>query len=262
MKGLVFNIQHYAIHDGPGLRTTVFLKGCPMRCQWCHNPESQRFGPAIIQKSIKMDGMDFLEQEITGQWMDVQDVFQEVEKDRVFFQESDGGLTISGGEPLMQPEFTLELFQRSHAAGFHNTLDTCGYAKPEVLEPILEYTDLILYDIKLINKLEHMQYTGVSNELPLRNFGLLKTSGKKVIIRFPVVPGITDKQENLNKIRALLEGSFSRIDLLPYHAMAASKYARLGLDYPLKHLKEPTTAHLEHLRSFFEEAGLDVSIGG
>ncbi len=262
MPGLVFDIKRYAIHDGPGIRTTVFLKGCPLRCWWCHNPESQE---AEIQQAVKvrkLDGRVFEEEESIGRWMTVEEVMDEVKRDAVYYEESSGGVTLSGGEPLMQGEFSESLLKALKEEGFHTCIDTSGHTEPAMLKKSMPYTDLYLYDIKLIDDVGHLNYTGVSNELAFSNLKLLVRNGKHIIARFPVIPGITDGPGNLEGIMALLHHhGLERIDLLPYHAIARSKYQRLGLTYRMPEVREPSAAWLDELKTAFEREGFMAEIG-
>ncbi|MBU2649802.1 MAG: glycyl-radical enzyme activating protein [Bacteroidetes bacterium] len=262
MKGLVFDIKHFAIHDGPGLRTTVFLKGCPMKCLWCHNPESQKMIPEEHEKLLTIEDRVYREKISTGQWMTPDEVMLEIRKDEVFYNESDGGVTLSGGEPMMQPDFSLELLEMAHSEGFHTAVDTCGYAHPEVFQRFLEHTDLFLFDLKIMDFMTHVRYTGVSNQNILDNLNALRDSGHRVIIRFPVIPGITNTEDNILKIREFLGKDFTRLDILPYHHMASAKYKRLGLTYALPDLKAPEKNEIESLKVFFSETGINVQTGG
>ena len=247
--GTIFNLQHYAVHDGPGIRVTVFLKGCPLRCWWCHNPESQTPQPDAH----------------VGRVMRVSEVMREIEKDVIFFDESGGGVTFSGGEPLMQPEFLRALLFECQRRAIHTALDTSGYAPPDVFEAMLPLVDLVLYDLKLIDDAAHRQYTDVSNAPILRNLALLAASHKPLRLRFPVIPGITDTETNLRDIwrvaAALPERP--RIQLLPYHRIAAGKYQRLGWLNQMTGVLPPTPEFMQVLQGRFEAAGLaDVVIGG
>ena len=262
MSGFIFDIKRYAIHDGPGIRTTVFLKGCPLRCWWCHNPESQEAEVQLTVKERKLDGRIFLEEERIGQRMSVEEVLGEVRRDLVFYEESSGGVTLSGGEPLMQGDFSTLLLKALKGEGIHTCLDTSGHAEPAVLKKCMPYTDLYLYDIKLIDDIHHVNYTGVSNELAFSNLKLLAQHNKNIIMRLPVIPGITDGQDNIEGIMALLhQHNLSHLDLLPYHAIARSKYQRLGLTYHMPDVQEPTADHMEDLKATFESKGFQVGIG-
>ncbi|MEA3480062.1 MAG: glycyl-radical enzyme activating protein [Bacteroidota bacterium] len=263
MKGLVFDIKHYAIHDGPGIRTTIFLKGCPMACLWCHNPESQNSEPEEMLRERKFDGQHYQEKETVGKYMSTQEVMKEINKDKIFYQESDGGVTFSGGEPLAQADFLLEMLKQCKKEGYHTTLDTSGHSNGHVLKDIIGLTDLFLYDIKLMDEATHLKYTGVSNQLSLKNLNLIIDAGKEVIIRFPVIPGITDLEDNISEIAELMKArSINRIDLLSYHGMARNKYEQLSRKYELGHLNQVTDESLSDIKQFFESSGYSVGIGG
>jgi pyruvate formate lyase activating enzyme len=264
-KGIIFDIKRYALHDGPGIRTTVFLKGCAASCWWCHNPESQ---DPNIEKSLRINRFDqsvIEEEEIIGKEMTVDEVIQEISKDQVFYDESDGGVTFSGGEPLMQPEFILELLKQSRKNGFSTTLDTTGYAPANIFESITEEVDLFLYDIKFIDDRLHQKYAGVSNEFILKNLQYLISKNKNLILRFPVIPGITDQKKNIDEVLHYivnLQNGGLQMDLLPYHKIARHKYDKLGKPYLMENTDIPSAEHMNHLKEKMESAGLKVTIGG
>jgi pyruvate formate lyase activating enzyme len=266
MLGIIFDIKRFAVHDGPGIRTTVFLKGCPLRCRWCHNPESHLALPEKAQKTTILDGKKYVEKEIIGRETSVKEIISEIEKERIIMEESGGGVTISGGEPLMQPLFAKEILHESQAAGFHTAVDTSGYAKREDFELILPYTQLFLYDLKMMDDRLHRQVTGVSNRLILDNFMWLLQQGIKVRVRIPVLRGITYTRDNLDRLGLFLSpfvGKIDQIDLLPYHRTGMNKYIKLGLpcEMPGNEAK-PDQEELEELRMFFEKDGHKVGKGG
>lgn len=259
-KGLIYDIRHYCIHDGPGIRTTVFFKGCPLRCAWCHNPESQEGQVELVPVDRELDGKHFENTLTVGSWQSAGEVMQEIEKDAVFYAESGGGVTFSGGEPLMQADFLVELLTLCKQKGIHTAIDTCGHAEPAAPEKVMGLADLWLFDLKLMDDLKHIEYTGVSNELTLSNLKRLADKGKEIIIRFPVIPGITDDEENLDELVKLMKRlRLSRIDLLPYHATAREKYRRFGRDYMLGGIKSPSEIRMSELKAFFAKAGLGVN---
>jgi pyruvate formate lyase activating enzyme len=299
-QGIVFDIKRFSIHDGPGIRTTVFFKGCPLHCGWCHNPESQAFGPELLirdnrcihcgacqaacdQAAIIGDGDALITlperctlcgacvqvcyaeaREIVGRQMTVAKVMAEVERDLTFYDESGGGVTFSGGEPLIQPKFLLALLQACKAKGLHTALDTCGLAPWETLESIRPYVDLFLYDLKLVDEVKHRQFTGVSNAIILTNLRALSQRRHRIVIRVPFVPGINDDRENILQIGTFaaslphLEG----VDLLPYHAAAVDKYERLNRRYELSSTRPPSNESLLEAASLLASFGLRVKIGG
>ncbi len=260
--GIVFNIQRYAVHDGPGIRVTVFLKGCPLRCWWCHNPESLRMEPESIFPSWEGQGVD--KETILGKTMTVQEVMTEIEKELIFFDESGGGVTFSGGEPLMQPEFLKAMLECCHKQEIHTALDTSGYAPPHVLQSIIDHVDLFLYDLKIMDDTIHWKYTGVSNRMILENLQTLSRRGKLVFIRFPVIPNITDTQKNIIDMRVFLTDlkSIQQINLLPYHRIAEGKYEKLQQENKMAGVTPPSEEQLNGLKKEFEKHGFRVTIGG
>ena len=296
--GLVFNIMRFALHDGPGIRTTVFLKGCPLSCWWCHNPESRsretevvyiaerciRCGdcvracpegalelnervvrdPHLCRLAMRcVDACSTGAQQAFGRWMSLSDVVMEVLKDQIFFDESRGGMTISGGEPLMQADFVEALLAACRAQRIHTVLDTCGYAESRVVDRIRSNVDLFLFDLKLMDPIKHQQFTGVSNDQILENLRLLAESGSAVIVRIPVIPGVNDDDDNFNAVAGFLSRLRLRnIDLLPYHRIASGKYSRLGLRYRMEGLLPPTAEHLQAIAARLGRDGFHVQIGG
>lgn len=267
-RGIIFNIQRYAIHDGPGIRTTVFFKGCPLSCFWCQNPESQKLKPEVfLDKSncvccgvcvaVCPTGSSVLSEDsstidrvkctgcgkcveacpngarsLVGKYVTVDEVMQEVLRDRKFYKNSGGGITLSGGEPTAQPEFALAILRRSKEEGLHTALDTCGYAPWSTLEKILEYTDLALYDIKHMDPVKHREATGVSNDLILENAKRIARY-KPMRVRVPIVPGFNDSVKDITAIVDFVKSSLGSvpIDLLTYNNLCESKYLRLDRTY-------------------------------
>ncbi len=265
MKGLIFDIKRLALHDGPGIRTTVFFKGCSLNCLWCHNPESRCFNTEPYIHIDKLEGKVFKKQKEIGYWMTVEKVMKEIEKDKIFFEESGGGVTFSGGEPFVQYEFLTGLLTACRKKNIHTALDTTGYIKREKLESVYELVDLFLYDLKHMENKLHKQFTGVSNKLIIENLEWLSNKKRSIVIRFPVVPGYNDSIENIDLMRFLLEKLYpdvKQIDLLPYHKMARGKAERLGLKQPVNEIEEPERSKLDLLRKKFEEIGFSVGIGG
>jgi len=265
MKGLLFDIRHYAVHDGPGIRTTVFLKGCPLACSWCHNPESQL--PVSESMIINRRVGEILHEttETVGYYSAPLEVVQEIEKSRLFFDESGGGVTFSGGEPMMQPEFLDEVLTLCKNRELHTAVDTCGYVSVETLRTIATHTDLFLFDLKVMDLAKHIEYTGVSNHLILSNLELLVAMQKKIWLRMPVIPGVNDVPDEVEAFSELLSGLYPMVDhlfLLPYHAGAKSKYKRLGLETDKYTFTQPDTEHLNLLKSIYEKIGFKVRIGG
>lgn len=218
----VFNIQHYSLQDGPGIRTTVFLKGCPLRCRWCCNPESQNTQPEQMGK------------EIVGKMLSVEDILKEVEKDEVFYHYGEGGMTVSGGEPLMQGEAVIELLKEARHRYISTTIETSGFAPEHIVLEAGKYLKTIYFDIKSMNARKHQEWTGVSNEKIIQNFKLLRTTypEKNIIVRTPVIPGFNDDENDILQIREFLEFVGQKeYELLPYHKFGKPKYEKLGRKY-------------------------------
>jgi pyruvate formate lyase activating enzyme len=266
MQGIIFDIKRFAVHDGPGIRTTVFLKGCPLRCLWCHNPESWHPEPVISEKITLLDGREFREKEWIGRSASVEEVMTEVKKERLIMEESGGGVTFSGGEPLMQPLFLEELLKASCMAGYHTAVDTSGFAPRTDLERILPYTRLFLYDFKILDAFLHEKYTGMPNGMILDNFRWLMQQGIPVRVRIPVIGGYTGTKENLTEILDFIvpyTKKISHVDLLPYHRIGMHKYAKLGIpcEMPGEEAKMPEE-ELMGWKKIFEKEGFTVKIGG
>jgi pyruvate formate lyase activating enzyme len=260
-SGIVFDIKHYAIHDGPGIRTTVFLKGCPLRCAWCHNPESQDGQPEQVKTEVKVGKNSFEEVETIGKRMSVDQVMKEITRDIPFHNESGGGVTFSGGEPLYQPEFLKELLRECRNAGIHTCVDTTGYSPPSVIRDMVKDTNLFLYDLKIMDDTRHVEYTGVSNELSLSNLSLLVRKGAGIIIRFPVIPGHTDQKENIESvIEKLVDLNLRELDLLRYHLAAGHKYCKLGKPLQINELSVPDVDTMHRIRQLFLAAGINARI--
>ena len=228
--GLIFDIKRYAIHDGPGIRTTVFLKGCPLSCWWCHNPESRSPG---VEKFILSSNIE----EIIGQKITADELLNIIKKDIIFYDESGGGVTFSGGEPLMQLDFLYSILKRCKEEGIHTTIDTSGYANWELIEKIIPLSDLFLYDIKLLDKEEHIKYTGVGNALIIENLLKLIKLNKKIILRMPIIPGITNTEDNLSQFKNFLKSLPIRlpVEFLNFNTFAPEKYHRFHLPLTIKY---------------------------
>jgi pyruvate formate lyase activating enzyme len=265
LEGLVFDIKRFAVHDGPGIRTTVFLKGCPLSCIWCHNPEGISPDIVTVKKTVKLGDKKFIDSEIVGKHYSVDDLMHEILKEKIFMEESDGGVTFSGGEPLRQHEFLVEMLRKCKEAGIHTAVDTTGLASHETIEKVSEYTDLFLYDIKLINEENHKKYTGVSNIRILENLRYISQKGLAFRIRIPVIPNLVYTDENMNDIIMFLNTLPvipQGVDLLPYHNTAAHKYNKFEIKNSLSNLKSLTKDSLKDLKKKFENAGFVTTIGG
>ena len=265
--GIIFNIQRFAIHDGPGIRTTVFFKGCPLRCWWCHNPESHKILPEKFDGCNLRRGFDqsfTMNKDEIGKEISVDELMNDLIKDRIFYEESNGGVTFSGGEPLMQPEFLKEMLEECQANGIHTVVDTSGFASTDILTDIAQSTDLFLYDIKLMNDDKHQEYTGVSNQIILKNLIEVDKLGKKIIIRVPIVPELNDTNENLFAIRGFISylNNVVEVNLLPYHRAGGGKYIKYGRENKMGDTVSPERKNLENIREFFIESKQKVKIGG
>jgi len=298
IAGIVFNTMRFSIHDGPGIRTTVFLKGCPLRCGWCHNPESQDFQPHLMlfAECCRLcgdcvaacprhgigdpaEGLKIPEEcdacgscaeacvagarELAGRRTTVAELMDELRRDVVFFDESGGGVTISGGEPLAQPGFTQGLLAACREQGIHTVLDTCGFASPDVFSRVSALADLVLYDLKAMDSATHARFTGVPNETILANLRALARTGKPVIVRFPLIPDVNDSPEELAAVASFVRScGLARIDVLPYHRIGAGKHARLGGNSQARVFSEPSAARLDEVAGVLRSAGLNVRVGG
>lgn len=266
MKGLIFSVKRYSVHDGPGIRVTFFMKGCPLSCWWCHNPEGISPLPENIQQTEKVGDTEFLKTETAGTCYSVNDILNILEKEKIFFSESGGGVTFSGGEPLHQPDFLLAALVACKSNGYHTAVDTSGYSHWDNFKSILPFTDLFLFDMKHIDPAEHTKFTGASNELILSNFKELVKCGKDIIIRIPVIPGINDNTENLEDLIKLLCDNRSehikKINLLPYHRIGASKYGKLNMINRMNCIEPPSKERMQSLKTYFEGTGIKVKIGG
>jgi pyruvate formate lyase activating enzyme len=259
LKSLVFDIRRYCIHDGPGIRTTVFLKGCPLRCRWCHNPESQEVETEQVTVKRILDQKTYETQMTVGQWMSAKEVMEEIEKDEIFYAESGGGITFSGGEPLLQAKALCEIMEHCSGKGYHTAIDTSGHAEPTALKMTMELADLWLFDLKLMDDQLHVEYTGVSNELALFNLELLAREGEEILIRFPLIPGITDDKKNLGAIVNKMDKlGLQKIEVLPYHSIARDKYHRMDKHYLLGDLEDPEKETIKEIKEFFALKGLSV----
>lgn len=307
MKGLVFDIQRYSIHDGPGIRTVVFLKGCPLRCQWCSNPESQKgavelefrsglcehYGlciPACPKGAIHPNPLaapeekiDFLRCDLCGECVracptgalhligqeyTAEEILQQVLKDEVFYRRSSGGVTLSGGEPFFQPDFSLELFRLCYERGIHTAVETTGHVEWSVLEKSLPVTDLYLYDIKHLDDQIHRQYTGVSNKVILANLNRFVESGANIILRVPLIPGFNLDEEHLQVVGELASRlEIEEIHLMPFHQFGRDKYTRLCRPNPMGDMRglQDTPEGREKIDlavHWVSRSGLKVQVGG
>ncbi len=300
-SGLIFDVRKFSINDGPGIRVTVFFKGCPLRCAWCHNPESIS---SKIQKmysadkcigcgacieacpedacTLTPDGIVTARKrctgcgkcadicptkatEMSGRKVTVDEIVEIVEKERIFFDQSGGGVTFSGGEPLLQPEFLIALLDEFGSRSIHRTVDTTGFAKSEVLLEVAKRTDLFLYDLKMMDSARHKRWAGVENEQILKNLQLLAETGASINIRIPLVKGVNDDDANIEQTAmfvAGLTGDKKKVNILPYHNIAAGKYLKLGEKYDSLGMVEPSGREKTRVVAKFAEFGLEAMVGG
>ena len=299
-NGLVFNIQKYSVHDGPGIRTTVFLKGCPLHCPWCHNPEgisrqreivvlesrclgcgqcrlACRYGTVIPGDGPLPARSEMCEvcgacveacptqaRQIVGQELSVRQVLETVLQDRIFYEDSGGGVTFSGGEPLSQPGFLRAMLEACRGRGVHTAVDTCGLAQPEDVLAVAPLTDLFLYDLKFMDDPKHRRYTGVSNRLILKNLQALGRSHGRIWLRVPIIPGINDDPADLEATARFAAGipGVRQVNLLPFHRTGLPKSRRLGQDSSLAEVLPPSVAAMKCAVEIFTAAGLVVKQGG
>jgi pyruvate formate lyase activating enzyme len=302
LNGTIFDIKRFAIHDGPGIRTTIFFKGCPLHCVWCHNPEgiesrfelmpnprrcaadcteclkvcpdvlAKKDGRIVLQRAVRGDALcsscadacvyDALR--LVGKRVTAEDITTEVEKDRIFYEQSGGGVTFSGGEPLLQPVFLSELIDELKTWGFHLALDTSGFAAWEVLDRIARKCDLILYDLKTMDDAMHRKYTGVSNRLILDNLKRLSSVGKEIWVRVPLVPGVNDDEENMRRTADFLRPlpNIKRVSVLPYHKGGCEKYTNLGKGAGFRAFEPPSEERVGAVLGLLSSRKFQVRRGG
>jgi pyruvate formate lyase activating enzyme len=300
MKGLVFNIQRFSVSDGPGIRTTVFLKGCPLHCKWCHNPESISPDEQLVLRADRcvrcgdcfalcknhavrrvnggfttirdlcVECSECIEvcnaeaREIAGKEMSKNEVMKEVEKDVIFYEQSGGGVSFSGGEPLLQHEFLQALLEACREKGIHTVVDTAGFTSPDILKKVSAFVDLFLFDLKTLDEQKHREFTGVSNSLILGNLKRLAEWKKQTIVRIPIIPGVNDDPVSIRQSGAFVAslGNVSEIHLLPYHTIGVEKYKRLGMEYVMEQTVPPSADDLSTIVKELRNYVSTVSIGG
>ncbi|HAF29929.1 MAG TPA: glycyl-radical enzyme activating protein [Bacteroidales bacterium] len=264
MLATIFDIKHFAVHDGPGIRQTIFFKGCPLNCWWCHNPESQDVNLEIFIQVNKLDGKEFKRAVTVGYQITSKELMDIILGDQVFFEESNGGVTFSGGEPLMQSKFLQEILVLCKQKSIHTCIDTTGFTSKKTIEMVANLADCFLFDIKIIDNELHQKYTGVPVDGILENLQWLDQNHKNVILRYPVVPGITDTEKNISDIKFFLKSlkNINQIDLLPYHNISKGKYTRFKKENKMKDTKPLSNNDMLYLKSEFESIGFKVGIGG
>lgn len=296
-KGVIFNIQKFSLHDGPGTRSIVFFKGCPMSCLWCSNPESQKVKPQIMYNkslcisckqcegiceidAIKIGRDKIIDEskcnsclkcaencltealEVVGKTVTVSDVIEELKKDAIHYRRSGGGITLSGGETLLQPDFAVELLKACKSYGWHTAIETAMYVDSTAVKKVIPYIDLVMVDIKHMDSKIHEKFTGVPNEKILENIKITDNIAKEMIIRVPVIEGFNSSEENIKAIAEFAKKlkTVKQIDLLPYHNYGENKYEAIGEEYTLKGLKSPTEEKMNCYKEIVESTGLVCTI--
>ena len=297
---MVFDVKRYTLHDGPGIRVTIHLKGCPLSCLWCHNPEGRLPMPQVLFRgerciacgacinacpkgAISLSRGAFLTdvnlclgigacvdvcpsgaRELCGKETSVDDVMAHILRERIFFEQSGGGVTLGGGEPFHQPDFAIAILRECRRREIHTAVDTCGFVSRSVLMEAVPLTDLFLYDIKHMDPEKHLEYTGVDNEVILSNLEKLGEAGAQIHARIPFIPGLNTDGKNLRSAGAFLRGvkGVAKVNLLPYHSAAEAKHRRWDVEYKLKGLSAPSEDMLKKGAAILESYGLKVEIGG
>ena len=300
-QALIFDIKPYSINDGPGIRITIFLKGCPLSCDWCHNPEgisphlqklyskAKCIGCGTCVENCPLNALTLTAEgiitntdlcdlcgicadvcptkamEMSGTKVTVEEIMKRIRRETVMMDQSEGGVTISGGEPMMQSDFLIELLDALGSEGIHRAVDTTGLAKTETLLEVAKRTDLFLYDLKMMDSQRHKKFTGVTNEKILENLKILAESGANINIRIPLIKGINADEDNIRKSAefvAELAGEKKLVSLLPYHNIAIHKYGKLGQDYESGDMLEPSPTEIDNAIRIFAEFGLEAAVGG
>jgi pyruvate formate lyase activating enzyme len=264
-SGYIFDIKKFSINDGPGIRTTIFFKGCPLNCSWCHNPESRKMKPEKIRDTSYNWSIYSLScsPDVIGKFVTSDEVLNEVKKDIPFFEESDGGITFSGGEPLLQVDFLFTLLTRCKSLDINTAVDTSGHTSFSNLLKIYSLTDIFLFDLKILDNERHKNFTGVSNTIILDNLIRLTSLGNKVTVRIPIIPGVNDDEVNISQmVDYLKELNIKQINILPFHNSASAKYRRLNMENKFESIKNLSFEDMEEFKNKFAMTGKPVIVGG
>jgi pyruvate formate lyase activating enzyme len=293
--GMIFDVKRYAINDGPGIRTAVFFKGCPLECWWCHNPEGQSPEPQLMVRQNRCKGFKVClaacpqdavhwdectltdwgkcdhcgkcaevcyagAREMIGRRISSAELLDDILRDVPFFDQSGGGVTFTGGEPLAQVEFLEDVLQRCKEHNLHTAVDTCGHTSWENFQAILPFTDLFLFDLKLIDEERHQHYTSVTNRMILNNVRSLSESGARILVRIPLIPEVNDDEASIHQFASFLTSLpyLEGVALMPYHTIGVAKYEALGMQYKLSTLQPPPLEHIKQVEGLFASAGLPV----
>ncbi|KJS19781.1 MAG: hypothetical protein VR72_17325 [Clostridiaceae bacterium BRH_c20a] len=297
-EGKIINIQRFSIHDGPGIRTVIFMKGCPLKCLWCSNPESQKFNaeltfsknycqncgsciPTCQLGALKIrEGLLEIDRKRCnncgecvvacsnnalkkiGKDYTVSEVIKEIKKDQAYYRRSGGGVTLSGGEVSAQPRFAVELLKESHLHGYNTCIETCGYQKWDILSRIIEETDLVFYDLKVLDPQKHKIFTGIDNSLIIHNLLKLSNLNKPFVLRMPIIPSLNTNKHDLKQFSDFVTTlkNIIRLELIPYHNYGVYKYESLDISYTLNEIGTPNQEDLNETKTFLEKQGLNVNI--
>ena len=266
MEGFIFSVKRYSINDGPGIRVAFFMKGCPLSCLWCHNPEGISPLKVTVIQTNRVGTREFHHSEDVGKYYSAEAILEILEKEKVFLNQSNGGVTFSGGEPLLQFDFLHETLKIIKENGYHTAVDTSGYSSAEKFKAIIPYTDLFLFDIKHLDEDKHKEFTGMPNGVILDNYRILIESGRDMMVRIPIIPGYNDDPDHLKRLRQFLSEtktiSLKKISLLPYHKIGLSKYKRFNVPYRMKQTESPSKERMKELKEYFSETGVKIKIGG
>ena len=260
MNGFIFDIKRYAVNDGPGIRTTVFLKGCPLRCRWCHNPESQERHQEVMPVKRKLGDNVFNDEKTVGYYIESNELVNLVERDSVFYDESGGGVTFSGGEPLLQPDFLLECLKICKDKNIQTCIDTAGAVNTPLIDEIIKYTDIQLFDVKTADTRVFEEYIGQGFDIVKNNLKIVAENAKRVIIRIPVIPQVNFSEVDANQIIQFIRQfpTLNEVSLLPFHRTGADKYKRLGKTWKMNDAKNLQQEDIQPMVEIFKKQGFNI----